>query len=527
MAQQQQPARKEVRIKPSKPQYDILVSEKAVNLFLAGQGSGKTHIAGIVSGNLIIKYPKVHGFIGANTYTQLSDSTLFRIRQVWKDVFGWTEYGRANPKGNYVVDVIPPPHFNTAEHNYDSYHGKICFANGQVIYKGSLDNYKAHDGKEFAWAILDETKDTKEEAVKEVILGRLREKGMWTVDGQSWNPLFIFTSPAKVAWINEWFNLEAHSKEIKETIYSETTYFKKVIDNKFVVISSTYHNKANLPSDYIANMKKNLNSSLQSLLIYGDPFSQSGGEFYKMFNRERQIIDVSMVGGFKISESNARPYNPDKVLHLTFDYNVNPYVTANVWQTHERKAYKVNEILMEHPRNTSLAACAEFERQYPTHANGLFVYGDPQGLKQSTADETYVRVHEKDYSEFNKILVKLKRYNPQLKVARAYPSVRGRGDFINTVFENNFMDCHIFFDERCIKSHAEYTNLKENKDGEKLKEKYTNEVTKVECEKWGHISDADDYFLTQYFADEFYIYQHGDVGGQVSVGTGGRSKNKW
>src|SRR5579872_1748239 len=152
-----------VRVKPSKPQYAMLISRQQINLFLAGQGSGKTHCGGLLSGHLISTFPKAHGFIGANTYTQLSDSTLYRIRNVWKEVFGWTEYTKGNKKGNFVVDVKPPDHFNTADHEYDSYHGKICFQNGTVIYKGSLDNYKAHDGKEFAWAILDETKDTKEE----------------------------------------------------------------------------------------------------------------------------------------------------------------------------------------------------------------------------------------------------------------------------------------------------------------------------------------------------------------------------
>src|ERR1035438_5667887 len=89
------------RILPSKPQYDIITSDCDVNLFLAGQGSGKSHCAGIVSAELIKDFPNVRGFIGANTYGQLTDSTLARIRPVWQQNYGWSEYTKANPNGNY------------------------------------------------------------------------------------------------------------------------------------------------------------------------------------------------------------------------------------------------------------------------------------------------------------------------------------------------------------------------------------------------------------------------------------------
>ena len=107
----------------------------------------------------------------------------------------------------------------TTGHNFDSYENIISFDNGAVIYIGSLDNYKALDGIEVCWAVLDETKDTREEAVKQVITGRLRQQGMYVdaadnlcsnaftngVANKSFNPLYIFTSPASVPWINEWF----------------------------------------------------------------------------------------------------------------------------------------------------------------------------------------------------------------------------------------------------------------------------------------------------------------------------------
>jgi hypothetical protein len=496
-------------IRPSKPQYDIINSRQQVNLFLAGQGSGKTHGAGVISGILINQFPKCHGFIGANTYSQLSDSTLFRVRNVWKEFFGWKEYTKSNPSGAYVVDVNPPAHFNTENHDYDSYHGKITFKWGTVIYKGSLDNYKAHDGKEFAWALLDETKDTKEAAVKEVIVGRLREHGLWvTKDGTfsansgnienctPFNPLYIFTSPAKVPWINDWFNLEEYEPEIISKIYSETDYFIKDIGNKRVVISSAYHNQANLPSNYLTNQKMNLPSYLHDMLIYGNPFSKSGGEFYKCFSRQKNVLPNNIVNG------KLELYDCELPLHISFDFNTKPYMTCTVWQIKNlTKAYQIDEICLESPRNNTESTCREFARRYSDHRNGLFIYGDPAGKHEDTRTE-------KGVNDFTIILRELSVFRPSKRVAEKAPSVKMRGNFINTIFEKGYEGIEIFIGENCKKSIADYVYLKESSEGDKLKEKDSDELNKkITFEKYGHTSDSGDYFICFAFARQYAKYQ--------------------
>ena len=75
----------DVGFKLSAPQEYILTSTKEINLFLAGVGSGKTHLGGLISGSYIQKFPHIRGFIGANTYNQLNTSTMLRIREVWKE----------------------------------------------------------------------------------------------------------------------------------------------------------------------------------------------------------------------------------------------------------------------------------------------------------------------------------------------------------------------------------------------------------------------------------------------------------
>lgn len=500
-------------------------------MFLAGQGSGKTHCAGTVAGLLISTFPRVHGFIGANTYTQLSDSTLFRIRKVWKEFFEWTEYSKYNPRGHYVVDIQPPAHFNTQGHEYDSYHGKISFKWGTVVYKGSLDNYKAHDGKEFGWAILDETKDTKEEAVKEVITGRLRETGMWAAhDGQlmdtplhpagfvnsAFNPLYIFTSPAKVPWINDWFRLDEFQDEITTSIYSAETYFHKEVDNKLAVISSSYHNQANLPANYIENQKLNLHSALVDMLIYGNPFSQSGGEFYKCFDRTKHVRDLTKVEGF---DDGGRAYNKNLALHISFDFNVNPYMTCTIWQIKGKKVYQVDEICLANPRNTTPDVCREFIRRYQSHQAGLFVYGDPSGRQEDTRSE-------KGSNDFTLIRKHLTQFRPSQRVPDAAPAVVMRSNWINTILEKGHEGIEILIHEKCTHSIADLNYLKQASDGTKFKEKAKNPDTLVSYEKYGHTSDSMDYFLTSAFAGDYSRYQSGGPG-RAPVGGKSSSKNDY
>lgn len=496
---------------PSKPQYDMLISRKAVNLFLAGQGSGKTFCAGAISAAFVSNFPHIKGLIAANTYDQLNRSTLYRIREVWKDEFGIKEYNEYTGEGCYVVGIQPPKHFNTEHHNFDRYNNIISFDNGAVIYIGSLDNYKSLDGMEIGWGILDETKDTKEEAVKEVIVGRLRQKGLYVdekgrlveVGGTPFNPLYIFTSPAKVQWLNEWFQLDQYQDEITAHIYSDTTYFKKEIGNKLVTISSTYHNLKNLPSNYIDNQKANLHSGLQDMLIYGNPFSKAGGEFYKCFSRKKNVAECG--------------YDPTLPLHITWDFNVNPYVTCCIWQIKGKKAKQIDEICLPSPRNRTEDACREFIRLYQGHNAGVFIYGDPSGKQEDTRTEK----GSNDYMIIQKLL---KDFKPSLRVGRLAPPVVMRGNFINTIFEKGYEDITITISPKCKNSINDYTYLKEASDGTKAKEKVKNEDTKITYEKYGHTSDANDYFICEAFASEFGRYQKG---GGVSKAAMGNNVSKY
>lgn len=480
-------------IQLSDPQFDILESRKQVNLFLAGQGSGKTHLAGVISYLYLSTFPRLRGLIAANTYSQLTRSTLFRIREVWKAEFGVIEYDERKKKGHYVVGKRPPKHFVTF-YEFDSYNNIMSFSWGAVVYIGSLDNYKALDGMEIGWAMLDETKDTKEIAVKEVIVGRLRQPGMYVNEAgelvgeftaEPFNPLYIFTSPAKVPWINEWFSLDLFQPEIKATIYLPPKYFRKAVGNKLVTISASHLNKHNLPSNYISNQFENVGKDKHGMLIYGDPFARAGGEFYKHFDRAKHV------GKF------AHRYDPMLPLHLSFDQNAIPYNTLTIHQQYGDTDVQLAEICLENPNNSTGKVCAAFlKSRFGKHEGSLFIYGDPSGRKRDTRSEEGTN----DYSIILKALADL---HPVSRIITKAPPVATRGQWISSVHERGLDGLEFLIDEGCTNTINDYIYLKEAPDGTKLKETVKDENTGVSFEKFGHTSDANDYYYTTAFKEQW------------------------
>jgi hypothetical protein len=475
----------------SQPQMSILTSTARINLFLAGVGSGKTHLGGIISRHLISAYPHVRGFIAANTFDQLNTSTLFRIREYWEST-GITEWSKENPSGTYVSGKEPPTNWVKCKRNFDRFTNIISFCNGALIFTGSLDNAIAHSGKEFAWSILDETKDSREEDIKEVILTRLRQPGMYLVNGEirdsgllkeQWNPLYILTSPAKVDWINELFGLEQYLDEISSKIYSAETFFEKDINDKKVVISSTYHNVHNVGENYINNILQNNTAERGKALIYANPFSLTGGEFYSSFNRLKHVSQIK--------------YDPLLPIHISFDQNTVPYNSASIWQIKGLNGVWyincVDEIALQNPRNSTEEVCEEFMLRYASHKAGLYYYGDASGKARSTMNRDFK--HHYEIVEY-----KLSRYliNGSDRTMVKNPSVVKRRDFVNLIFEGK-LPIQILINESCKYLIGDLMYLKQALDGNKDKHIVNDKETGEKYQKYGHLSDGMDYILTELF----------------------------
>jgi len=435
---------------------------------MAGTGSGKTFIEGVISANFVKNYPTITGFIGANTYEQLNTSTLKGIRDVWRQYFGMID------GVHYVTGKQPPAGFNLDQHNFDRYDSIISFRNGAIIYKASLDNYKAHEGKEFGWAIVDETKDTKEEAIKEVVIHRLRQSGL-IINGEEINPLYIGTTPAKVDWINEWFELDRWENEIASKIYEKDDYFHKEFSSKCITISSTYHNQDNLPTGHIAGLMQEHTDRDGKIkesgkrLIFANPFVKVGGEFYSSFDRGVHSADIAFL--------------PDEPIHISYDFNVVPYITMTCWQIiHREKWWEVrcfDEFCLPSPNNTTERLTREFLRKYGNRLKaGLYFYGDPTGSARDT------RSRRNDYDIIKEILrPHINNYSDRVRYKA--PPVIARRDFANNIFDERY-DIRILVGRNCKKMVADFEYLKEDADGKKMKTRTTDPDTGQSYEKYSH-----------------------------------------
>lgn len=477
----------------SKPQMAILSSVARINLFLAGVGSGKTFLDGTISRGLIAKFPEVRGFIAANTYDQLNTSTLFRIREYWAST-GMTEWSKENPSGTYVSGREPPQAWVKCKRNFDRFNNIISFCNGALIFTGSLDNAVMHSGKEFGWAILDETKDSKEEDVKEIILSRLRQPGMFLVDGkierkgtieQQWNPMYISTSPAKTDWLTTWFELEKYIDEISTKIYSDKTFFEKEFGEKKVVISSTYHNVHNVGVNYINNILANNTEERGKALIYANPFAITGGEFYSSFNRLKHVQKIE--------------YDPQLPIHISFDQNTVPYNSASIWQIKGLNNIWyiscVDEVALQNPRNSTEEVCESIIEKYGKNIakTGFYYYGDASGKARSTMN--------KDFKHHYEIVAfKLRRFllNNSDRTTTHNPSIVKRRDFVNLIFEDK-LPIRITINETCKYLIGDLMYLKQAIDGTKDKHIVNDKETGEKYQKYGHLSDGMDYILTELF----------------------------
>jgi hypothetical protein len=212
---------------------------------------------------------------------------------------------------------------------------------------------------------------------------------------------------------------------------------------------------------------------------------EAKGLYYKNFNRIKSVESGVL-------------YNSERPLHISWDFNRNPYVTLTIWQLIGNDLCCIDEIAGETPNNTTAAVCRLFKDRYADHGNLLYIYGDVNGNNTSTATE-------EGHNDYKVILSELQSYRPQKRVPTRNPSLERRGDFINSLFLVGYKEHTIRIADKCVHLIADLSNVKENIEGGKLKEKTTKDGRSYE--PWGHMSDSMDYVICELwknFYDEYF-----------------------
>lgn len=167
-------------------QYAALTNPYEHFAFFGGIACGKTFTGSQWAINMIRNHPEVTGFIGANTYDQLSQATL-------RELFYWLDKYDVE----YVVDQMPPKEWGVRKEfkKYSNILTARIRKNGTyviaTVFLRNLSDPDALRGIEFSWYWIDESRDTPLNT-HDVLISRMREskwiKGFitTTTNGEDW-----------------------------------------------------------------------------------------------------------------------------------------------------------------------------------------------------------------------------------------------------------------------------------------------------------------------------------------------------
>lgn len=215
---------------------------------------------------------------------------------------------------------------------------------------------------------------------------------------------------------------------------------------------------------------------------------RTGGEFFKQFKSDKHV------GNY--------PYNEYLPIHVSFDENVLPYLTCNVFQLNEGKLMQIDEIMLKDPLNTLKDTCEEFKRRYAKHLYGVFIYGDATSKKQDTK-------LQKGQNFYLLIKGYLANFKPIFRVPKANPSVIMSRNFTNDLFAGEIEGLSFMVDAKCRNSINDYQYCTEDAEGKVNKKVIRDKVTGQSYQEYGHASDVLRYILTAMFIEEYKKFMRG------------------
>jgi len=379
----------------------VLDGVNKYTLFCGGVGSGKTTLGTHFTLDRIKANPETIGFIGANTYKQLDQSTL-------KSFFSYLH--------KYEIDYV----FNkTPNYGYTSqfkkHDGIISFPNGCQIITRSLDNYEDIRGIEIGWFWLDETRDTKKEAW-DVLKARLRCKKSKLLCGM------LTSTPNGYDWM--YVEFEEKPNQLGKNL------------GHGYVISSTRENKKNLPENYIDELESSYDPAMAEQEIEGKFVNTRTGRVYHQFARDFNIKEYS--------------YNEFKPIILCVDFNVDPMKWGLV-QNDGRYDFIFDEISKN---NTYTRQMAESVKEKYPKAQFL-LYGDYSGNYRDTRSRT-------TDIEIIKEVLGIPEQNIKIK---PQPPVMSRVNSVNARFCNVKGERNLFVSAKCIHAIKDFEHVTYDKNG--------------------------------------------------------------
>lgn len=454
-----------VYFEPSPRQYILWqkLHDKQSELILAGgaAGGGKSYTGSIFLITQALQYADTRWVVGRMTLKSLRESTLNTILSILE---AW--------------DI---------KFNFNQITLDITFQNGSKIILKELastpsdPNFERFGSSEYTGAFIDEVSEVSDKAV-DVLRSRLR----WKVAKYGLIPKLLMSTNPTINWVRSRFVQDDDGNPVK--LKSDEAYVP------FTVYDNPDKEFREL---YIRGLENIRDAETKSRLLHGNWnfVSSNDAAFYSGFDGAVHLR-TSLKEQF---------YDRTRPLHVTFDFNVFPFLSCLICQidANKKKIYVLEEVLGRPPKANKTAVTARMvTKKYSGHMGGVLVYGDPSGKKRDTRSE-------EGFNDFTIIIRELRKLRPSTRVPKSAPPVHLRGEWINEIFENNLDGWEILIDMRCRRFTEDLIYGLADEDGGKDKTKVRDEKTGVRYEKYHHLSDAFDYFITMALQKSWLKYKKG------------------
>lgn len=351
-------------------QLQVLSSTKRYIFLGGGVGSGKTEAGSLwVVKQVQHTPPGVLGCIAANSYAQLTDSTLRNLYRTCQRA-GMPIRPGSLPFAKTAVNIaMPGPDAHWTD--------VLC---------RSLESYHLLAGVEFGWVWVDECFLARREAV-EVLMARLRDTRM------PCQILFTTTLDEPGSWMHSMF-VEQYDPELMDVFYA-----------------TTFENR-HLPEGYIQSLKRMYPARLYDRMVLSKWVALSAHVIYHSFDRAKHLMaEVA--------------FAPELPLLWSHDFNLAPgkpmsSVLAQLRRgLHGMELHVFDEIVMETADTNHVIAEMKARPWHEQARAGIIVYGDASGRARDT------RSGMTDYS-----LLATAGFAQQ-KVPKSNPPVRDRHNLVN------------------------------------------------------------------------------------------------
>lgn len=351
----------------------------------------------------------------------------------------------------------------------------IAFTNGNMITCAGLDDQekiKSIAKMTIAW--VEETTEFDEQDIDQIGLRMRGESPVLRELIMTFNPV------SELHWL-------------KAKFFDDVT---PELEKRLFLLHTTYKDNAFLGEEYVSRLESMYlhDENLYRIYVLGAwGRMKTGQEYYKWFSFDHHTDDNVA-------------YNPNYPLHISWDFNVLPYMSMTIWQVERRTGTKIANTEFNHPEWWQAKGIAEIAGQYPNNSteamcyhfldnwadklrHGVIIYGDATGkARHSSSKQT-------DYSIIKELL---KSYILDFKVPRSNPIPMDVHSFMNRMMYGS-LPIHMVINPSMKYTIQDLTHVLEDGERRKVKQASRDPISKQTIEKFGHMSDSMDYFFMEAF----------------------------